>query len=143
MSAHYGKEGKYWHRHLDEAGNWVKGQVDGVGNHRGIDYATKVGVLVSAVDDGVIEFAGWESEDDPSKGFGRYARQVVWMGDKKHLFYYAHLSHLHCAEGDRVRKGDAIGLTGDTGRSSGPHLHVELRNSNWVSQPILWEADIV
>ena len=39
---------------------------------------------------------------------------------------YAHLSELHVIPGDRIRRGDVLGLVGSTGRSTGPHLHYEL-----------------
>jgi murein DD-endopeptidase MepM/ murein hydrolase activator NlpD len=49
---------------------------------------------------------------------------------------YAHMSRLNVAKGQRVRKGDIIGFIGSTGRSTGPHLHYEVRIANEAVNPL-------
>ena len=92
------------------------------GYHTGIDMAVKTGTPVIAVADGKIEPANW------GKSYGTQAVQKVEGG----WVIYAHLSKLDVKPGDKVTKGQAIGLSGNTGNSSGPHLHFEMRdNIRW------------
>ena len=102
----YKKLGKMWSR----------------GYHTGVDYAIKSGTEVLAVADGKIEPANW------GKSYGIQAVQKVEGG----WVIYAHLSKLEVKSGDKVVKGQKIGLSGNTGNSSGPHLHFEMRdNIRW------------
>jgi murein DD-endopeptidase MepM/ murein hydrolase activator NlpD len=92
------------------------------GYHTGVDYAVKTGTPVLAVADGKIEPASW------GKSYGTQAVQKVAGG----WVIYAHLSKLDVKAGDKVTKGQQIGLSGNTGNSSGPHLHFEMRdNIRW------------
>ena len=92
------------------------------GYHTGIDMAVPVGTEVIAVADGKIEPANW------GKSYGIQAVQKVAGG----WVIYAHLSELDVKPGDKVVKGQKIGKSGNTGNSSGPHLHFEMRdNIRW------------
>ena len=99
-----------------------KGKMWSKGYHTGIDMAVPVGTEVIAVADGKIEPANW------GKSYGIQAVQKVEGG----WVIYAHLSKLEVKPGDKVVKGQKIGLSGNTGNSSGPHLHFEMRdNIRW------------
>jgi murein DD-endopeptidase MepM/ murein hydrolase activator NlpD len=90
----------------------------GTGFHRGVDIRARYGTPVTASAGGQIVFTGAMS------GYGSMV--VVDHGnDVKTL--YAHLSAIYATEGRRIRRGDVIGAVGTSGRSSGPHLHYEVR----------------
>lgn len=93
--------------------------------HHGIDFACPVGTPVVASVTGRIVRAGWENPANPKQGFGLR----VWQKDvERDIFIaYAHLNQLAVAEGDEITAGTRIGLSGNTGASSGPHLHHEAR----------------
>jgi murein DD-endopeptidase MepM/ murein hydrolase activator NlpD len=86
--------------------------------HEGIDFLADTGTAVVAAAGGVVQFAGFH----PQYGF---------MIDLEHgndlVTRYAHLSKLFAREGDVIMRGKRIALTGNTGRSTGPHLHFEVR----------------
>ena len=86
--------------------------------HAGIDIATPVGTLVVASQSGVVSFAG------PRGGYGFL---VIMKHGNGLETRYAHLSHIFVREGDVIKKGEAIALSGNTGKSTGPHLHFEIR----------------
>jgi len=99
-----------------------KGKMWSKGYHTGIDMAVPVGTEIIAVAEGKIEPANW------GKSYGIQAIQKVAGG----WVIYAHLSELDVKPGDQVVKGQKIGLSGNTGNSSGPHLHFEMRdNIRW------------
>jgi murein DD-endopeptidase MepM/ murein hydrolase activator NlpD len=99
-----------------------KGKMWSKGYHTGIDMAVPVGTEVIAVADGKIEPANW------GKSYGIQAVQKVAGG----WVIYAHLSELDVKPGQEVKKGQKIGKSGNTGNSSGPHLHFEMRdNIRW------------
>ena len=99
-----------------------KGKMWSKGYHTGIDMSVPVGTEVIAVADGKIEPANW------GKSYGIQAVQKVAGG----WVIYAHLSELDVKAGDKVVKGQKIGKSGNTGNSSGPHLHFEMRdNIRW------------
>lgn len=92
--------------------------------HWGIDLAIPTGTPLIAVEDGVISVAGWDQG-----GGGNIVRleDSTWAGDS---YLYMHLDQFEpgIQPGAAVRKGDVIGWSGNTGRSTGPHLHFE-----WVA----------
>lgn len=88
------------------------------GHHTGIDLATPSGTPVRSVSSGTVVFAGTS---------GDYGKAVtIRMGDGKYTLF-AHLSKIHVREGNRVKAGTLIGKSGSSGRSTGPHLHFEVR----------------
>ena len=88
------------------------------GYHTGIDYAVPTGTDVLAIADGTIVDANW----------GRsYGVQLVCEINGGWIIY-AHLSATLVKPGDKVKAGQIIAKSGNTGNSTGPHLHVELRN---------------
>jgi murein DD-endopeptidase MepM/ murein hydrolase activator NlpD len=86
--------------------------------HTGMDLAAPVGTQVTAAADGTIESAEWSS------GYGRL---VVIDHGNGYETYYGHLSRMDVMEGQSIRRGEGIGAVGSSGRSTGPHLHYEVR----------------
>jgi len=87
--------------------------------HKGIDFAADIGTPIYAAAAGVVADAGWGT------GYGlRTKIDHDHLGDYTTL--YAHMSRSYVKTGDVVRQGQLIGLIGNTGRSTGPHLHFEL-----------------
>jgi murein DD-endopeptidase MepM/ murein hydrolase activator NlpD len=100
--------------------------------HSGVDIGAPVGTPVKAPAPGVVVFAGQHAE------YG--VTLVIDHGnDTKSL--YGHLSRLNVAMDQQVRRGDTIALTGNTGRSSGPHLHYEIQVKGQPVNPhsYIWE----
>ena len=85
--------------------------------HKGIDIANNTGTSVHASASGVVIFAGWH---------GGYGRKIIIYHGFGYTTVYAHLSRIDVNVGDEVTKDDLIGLMGDTGNSTGPHLHFEI-----------------
>ncbi|MCR4691529.1 MAG: M23 family metallopeptidase [Lachnospiraceae bacterium] len=86
--------------------------------HKGVDLATPVGTAVMASCGGVVEKAGWGS------GYG----YVVYINHADgRQTRYGHLSKVLVKPGEKVSQGQKIALSGNTGRSTGPHLHFEMR----------------
>ncbi len=86
--------------------------------HKGIDIAGPVGTPIYATADGTVGRAQWLS------GYGKYIE--IDHGNAIQT-RYGHLSAMNVYSGQRVRKGDLIGFMGSTGRSTGSHLHYEVR----------------
>lgn len=96
--------------------------------HTGVDMACPVGVSVSNVMGGKVTFAGYSPAG--------YGNLVVVENDGVQAFY-GHLSQVNVQVGDRVDAGDLVGLTGNTGKSTGPHLHWEIRVDGTAVDPLL------
>lgn len=88
--------------------------------HRGVDLGMSIGTPVYATADGIVETAG----NDSKGGFGKVIRIQHSFGFRT---YYAHLNKLLVTPGSYVVKGQQIAESGNTGRSTGPHLHYEVR----------------
>ncbi|MDE1902543.1 MAG: M23 family metallopeptidase [Alphaproteobacteria bacterium] len=86
--------------------------------HPGIDLDAEIGTAVHATAPGTVDFAGWDG------GYGRMVEIDHGNGIRTR---YAHLSRILVRIGDRVDEHQRIGLVGSTGRSTGPHLHYEVR----------------
>ncbi len=89
----------------------------GDGTHPGIDVAVAAGSYIRASGSGVVV----EAADDPI-----YGLHIIVEHGEGYRTLYAHASSLRVSPGDRVRRGEVIGLTGSTGRSTAPHLHFEI-----------------
>jgi murein DD-endopeptidase MepM/ murein hydrolase activator NlpD len=104
------------------------------GGHTGRDFATPIGTPVLAVGDGVIDFAGqadWTPNDNPLWMMGSICI-ILNCGDSEPDFTYGHLSSVSVAQGERVSQGQVIGYSGNTGASTGPHLHFEALPPGYV-----------
>lgn len=109
--------------------------VDGHGMqfHQGLDIAAPTGTPVRAAAPGKVVAAGWA---------GRYGQAVlVDHGDGLETLY-AHLSRALVAMDQQVAGGAEIGLVGSTGRSTGPHLHFEVRRSGEAMDPLLFLGEV-
>ena len=117
------------HWPLDETGYVTRGQVKSGGRdeaHPGIDIAVSVGSLVRASGGAVVRQRG----EDPE-----YGLFVLLEHMNGYQTMYGHLSRILVADGDSVAPGEVIGLTGNTGRSSAPHLHFEIRQRGLSLDP--------
>ncbi len=86
--------------------------------HKGQDMAAPIGTPIYATADGVVKWADWQS------GYGRLIEIQHAFGMETR---YAHLSAIYVRKGQRVSRGDKIGAMGNSGRSTGSHLHYEIR----------------
>ena len=94
--------------------------------HKGLDIATQHGATVIGPSDGTVIFAGMES------GYGKVLVLDHGYGVKTR---FAHLSAIDVKVGDRVKRGEKIAAVGNTGRSTGPHLHYEVRVNGMPENP--------
>lgn len=97
--------------------------------HDGIDLRAGTGTKIYAAADGKAIYSG-------SKISG-YGRMIVLRHPGKLSTIYAHNSKLYVKSGQKVRRGQLIALSGNTGRSSGPHLHFEIREGVTAINPLL------
>lgn len=92
-------------------------------NHRGIDIAGAIGNIIYAVDDGVVVYSNWNQNG--------YGNLIVVDHGNGWQSVYAHLDGFLKYCGDNVSQGEQIATLGNTGNSSGPHLHFELRSETY------------
>jgi murein DD-endopeptidase MepM/ murein hydrolase activator NlpD len=97
--------------------------------HRAIDVVSEQGALVVAADGGTVVYAEWEIS-----GYGYLV--IVDHGDE-YQTYYAHLYGFYVDVGQRVERGELLGQLGNTGHSTGPHLHFEIRHRGIALDPLL------
>nr|WSX50526.1 M23 family metallopeptidase [Streptomyces sp. NBC_00974] len=108
LSATFGKGGTMWSH-----------------KHSGQDFAVPVGTRVDAVSGGVVVKAGPNGGGDGPA----YGNAIVIKHANNTYSQYAHLSKIQIKVGQKVAKGQKIALSGNTGNSSGPHLHFEIRTT--------------
>lgn len=99
------------------------------GFHHGVDIACPVGTPVYSALPGRVVYAGWK---------GLYGYCVVVDSGAGTEILYAHLSQIGVRVGQEVGQNQQIALSGNTGRSSGPHLHFEVRVNGRTCDPMLW-----
>lgn len=95
--------------------------------HNGVDLAAPTGTPIYATADGTVSKAEWYSS---------YGLYVALEHGGEIQTRYAHMSRLNVYEGQQLRKGDVIGYVGSTGRSTGPHLHYEVRVAGASVNPL-------
>jgi murein DD-endopeptidase MepM/ murein hydrolase activator NlpD len=95
--------------------------------HRAIDVGVPTGSAVMATDGGFVSFAGWTDVG--------YGYLIVVDHGNGFATYYGHLSNIYVAEGQAVERGQVIGAAGNTGNSTGPHLHFEVRRYGAQQNP--------
>lgn len=99
------------------------------GSHSGVDFRAAVGTPVYATASGVVEGVGDTDVTCPKASFGKW----VFIRHTNGLATaYGHLSLAKVTEGQKIEKGDLIAYSGNTGRSTGPHLHLTVYASNGV-----------
>lgn len=87
----------------------------------GLDYGCATGDKVWATTRGMVVAAS----NNPDQAFGKHV--VIRHPDGRHS-YYLHLSKVNASNGQRVKSGEVIGLSGNTGKSTGPHLHFSIKD---------------
>jgi murein DD-endopeptidase MepM/ murein hydrolase activator NlpD len=95
--------------------------------HKGMDMAAHVGEPVYAIADGEVIYSG-----DGLRGYGNC---VILRHDRKTSSLYAHNSELKVKQGDQITKGTLVALLGNTGHSTGPHVHFEIRDGDVAVNP--------
>lgn len=95
--------------------------------HEGLDFSAPVGTPVYATADGSVRTSSWQSA---------YGNMVEIDHGFNYTTRYAHLSKLIARVGQNVKRGDLIGLVGNTGKSTGPHLHYEVRYRGAPQNPV-------
>lgn len=108
LSATYGTGGDRW-----------------ASKHSGQDFAVPVGTKVEAAHAGTVVKAGPNGGGDGPA----YGNAIVIKHSNGKYSQYAHLSKIQVKVGDKVKTGEQIALSGNTGNSSGPHLHFEIRTT--------------
>jgi len=106
----------------------VKGRLT-QGSHPGhvaLDFGVPVGTPVKATLDGRVVYAGWNDQ-----GYGN----LVIIENGPYRVYFAHLSKIPVKVGEKVTAGTIIGYSGNTGNSTGPHLHYEVRKNGYAIDP--------
>lgn len=95
--------------------------------HTGIDIDNRARPSVFAAQSGTVEFTGW---------LGGYGNLIIVNHGSGLTTYYAHLDKFYVSSGQKVTKGAAIGKMGSTGRSTGPHIHFEVRRYGKPVNPL-------
>lgn len=95
--------------------------------HEGMDFSAPVGTPVYATADGIVKTSSWQSA---------YGNMIEIDHGFNYTTRYAHLSKLIAHVGKTVHRGDLIGLVGNTGKSTGPHLHYEVRFRGKPQNPV-------
>ena len=93
--------------------------------HKGIDLAVCEGTEVKACADGIVEDCGY------SPGYGNYVK----IQNSEYTYLYAHLNEVKVQIGDKITQGQTVALSGNTGQSTGPHLHFELYKDDELTDP--------
>lgn len=96
--------------------------------HDGVDIVVPEGTPVRAMQNGRVRHAG---------GLGGYGLAVIVAHGGTVESLYAHLSQIDVAVGDEVSRGQVLGLSGQTGNATGPHLHFEIRRYGYPEDPVL------
>ena len=99
--------------------------------HTGMDFACKPGNPIYVTGDGIVT----KVVTDRRKGYGFHVEVEHGFGYKTR---YAHMSRIDVSVGDHLKRGDCVGLSGNTGRSSGPHLHYEVHYRRDYMNPALY-----
>ncbi|WP_417911278.1 M23 family metallopeptidase [Candidatus Electronema sp. PJ] len=95
--------------------------------HAGIDFKGSIGDNVTTTADGVVKESGWDS--------GGYGNYVIVRHGGGYATLFGHLSKVLVKKGDTLNRGDVVGLMGNSGRSTGPHLHYEVHYQGKAVDP--------
>lgn len=123
----------YWYYYISSYYGYRKNPNTGAEElHRGVDIAVPTGTVVYAAHDGTVMEAAYDSY---------YGNYVVITDSKGYTTKYAHMDSLNVSAGQSVKKGDDIGKSGNTGSSTGSHLHIEcLYNGEYYNPLFYFEA---
>ncbi len=119
----------YWYNYVSSYYGWRINPITGQEQlHRGVDIAVPTGTPVLAAMDGIVTTAAYDSY------YGNY----VVIEDSGYCTKYAHMNSLSVGAGQRVTHGDTIGTTGNTGSSTGSHLHIECLYNGEYYNPLFY-----
>ena len=123
----------YWYYYISSYYGYRKNPNTGAEElHRGVDIAVPTGTVVYAAHDGTVMQAAYDSY---------YGNYVVITDSKGYTTKYAHMDSLMVSAGQSVKKGDTVGKSGNTGSSTGSHLHIEcLYNGEYYNPLFYFEA---
>ena len=123
----------YWYYYISSYYGYRKNPNTGAEElHRGVDIAVPTGTAVYAAHDGTVTQAAYDSY---------YGNYVVITDSKGYTTKYAHMDSLTVSAGQSVKKGDTVGESGNTGSSTGSHLHIEcLYNGEYYNPLFYFEA---
>ena len=123
----------YWYYYVSSYYGYRKNPNTGAEElHRGVDIAVPTGTVVYAAHDGTVMQADYDSY---------YGNYVVITDSKGYTTKYAHMDSLTVSAGQSVKKGDTVGKSGNTGSSTGSHLHIEcLYNGEYYNPLFYFEA---
>ena len=123
----------YWYYYISSYYGYRKNPNTGAEElHRGVDIAVPTGTVVYAAHDGTVIEAAYDSY---------YGNYVVITNSKGYTTKYAHMDSLTVSTGQSVKKGDTVGKSGNTGSSTGSHLHIEcLYNGEYYNPLFYFEA---
>lgn len=101
--------------------------------HTGVDFAADLGTPVTAYFDGEVIFAG---------AYGGYGNTVLLVHQGERYTLYGHCHELYVTAGQYVKAGEVIAAAGNTGNSTGPHLHLEYWvNNEYVDPLTIWQGN--
>ena len=119
----------YWYQYVSSYYGYRKNPITGEEQfHRGVDIAVPAGTRVYATHDGVVAEAAYDSH------YGNY----VVMEREGYVTKYAHMDTLNVSAGQSIEKGEVIGTTGNTGSSTGSHLHIECMFNGEYYNPLFY-----
>ncbi|MDE5889334.1 MAG: M23 family metallopeptidase, partial [Bacilli bacterium] len=101
--------------------------------HEGIDIGTVMNAVVTAPAQGKVIFAGWENPNNHKQGYGQYIKIDHGNGL---ISLYGHLNKILVSVGRNLNANEQIGWAGNTGNSSGPHLHFGIYRNGVAINPI-------
>ena len=120
----------YWYYYISSYYGYRKNPNTGAEElHRGVDIAVPTGTFVYAAHDGTVTEATYDSY---------YGNYVVITDSKGYTTKYAHMDSLNVSAGQSVKKGDNIGKSGNTGSSTGSHLHIECLYNGEYYNPLFY-----
>ena len=120
----------YWYNYVSSYYGYRINPVTGVEQlHRGVDIAVPTGTTVLAAMDGTVTAAAYDSY---------YGNYIVIEDSNGYCTKYAHMDTLSVSAGQTVKHGDTIGTTGNTGSSSGSHLHIECQYNGEYYNPLFY-----
>lgn len=95
--------------------------------HGGVDVGVDIGTMFAVKAESKVVYAGWQDPKNPDKGYGLLVD--VWIDQIQKMIRFAHLSSVAVKVGDTLPPGTILGRSGDTGRSTGPHFHIEAHDT--------------
>jgi murein DD-endopeptidase MepM/ murein hydrolase activator NlpD len=96
--------------------------------HSGLDFSAPVGTKIYATGDGTVA--------DVEKSRSGYGNKIIIDHGYGYQTHYCHLSRFNVVRGQKVKRGEVIGLVGNSGKSTSPHLHYEIHKNNKAINPI-------